>query len=151
MVISVGVPNSILRQSAMAQMIIPIHPFLLDVLLYVLHQLMQTHRDPGGKPSGARVYYPPLRFLQSTLDDLGHNRYGPMPTLQATWLQSVPTQGCQECRVSLRCLLVPAGDTVLLTKANTIITVEGSRLPPGDMLDVSQPTRVRHQPHEGLW
>ena len=35
----------------------------------------------------------------------------------------------------------------LLTKANTIITLEGSRLQPGDMLDASQPTRIRHQPH----
>ena len=32
---------------------------------------------------------------------------------------------------------VPAGATVLLTKANTIITVEGSRLQPGDALDAS--------------
>ena len=78
------------------KMIIPIHPFLLDVQLYVLHQSTHTHRDQGGKPSGARVYYPPLRFPQSTLDDLGHNQYGPMPMLWATWLQSVPTQGCQE-------------------------------------------------------
>ena len=35
----------------------------------------------------------------------------------------------------------------LLTKANTIITVEGSRLQPGDVLDASQPTCVRHQPY----
>ena len=33
-------------------------------------------------------------------------------------------------------LEVPAGDTVLLTKVNTIITVEGSRLQPGDALDM---------------
>ena len=46
---------------------------------------------------------------------------------------------------------VPPGDTALLTKANTIITVEGSRLQPGDVLDASQPTCVRHQPHAGLW
>ena len=77
-------------------MIIPICPFLLDVLLYVLHQLMCTHRDPGGKPSGARVYYSPLRFPQSTLDYTGCNQYGPMPTLWAMWLQSAPTRGCQE-------------------------------------------------------
>ena len=31
----------------------------------------------------------------------------------------------------------------LLTKANTIITFEGSRLQPRDMLDTSQPTHVR--------
>ena len=48
-------------------------------------------------------------------------------------------------------LEIPTGDTVLLTKANTIITVEGSRLQPGDMLDALQPTRIRHQPHMGLW
>ena len=48
-----------------------------------------THRDPGGKPSGARVYYPPLRFQQS------HNQYGPTPALWAMQLQLVPTQGCQ--------------------------------------------------------
>ena len=33
-------------------------------------------------------------------------------------------------------LEVPAGDPTLLTKANTIITVEGSRLQPRDALDV---------------
>ena len=48
-------------------------------------------------------------------------------------------------------LEVPAGDTALLTKANTIITVEGSRRQPADMLDMSRPTRIRHQPHAGLW
>ena len=64
--------------------------------LYALCQLTRTHRDSGGKPSGARAYYPPLRFPQSTLDDSGHNRYGPMPMLRAMWLQSAPTQGCQE-------------------------------------------------------
>ena len=32
---------------------------------------------------------------------------------------------------------VPAGDMALLTKANTIITVEGSRLQPRDVLDAS--------------
>ena len=35
----------------------------------------------------------------------------------------------------------------LLTKANTIITLEGSRLQPGDALDALRPTRVGHQPH----
>ena len=48
-------------------------------------------------------------------------------------------------------LEVPAGDMALLTKTNTIITVEGSRLQPGDVLDTSRPTHVRHQPHAGLW
>ena len=62
----------------------------------MLHQPVHTRRDPGGKPSGVRVYYPPLRFLQSTLDDSGHNRGEPLPTLWATWLQLAPTQGCQE-------------------------------------------------------
>ena len=37
----------------------------------------------------------------------------------------------------------------LLTKAHAIITIEGSRLQPGDVLDVSQPTHVRHQPYMG--
>ena len=37
----------------------------------------------------------------------------------------------------------------LLTKANTIITLEGSRLQPRDVLDVSQPTRIGHQPYAG--
>ena len=37
----------------------------------------------------------------------------------------------------------------LLTKANTIVTLEGSRLQPGDALDASRPTRIRHQPHVG--
>ena len=62
----------------------------------MLHQPACTHRDPGGKPSGARVYYPPLRFLQSTLDESGRNRGEPLPMLQATQLQSVPTHECQE-------------------------------------------------------
>ena len=38
---------------------------------------------------------------------------------------------------------------VLLTKANTMIMFEGSRLQPGDALDASQPTRIRHQPYTG--
>ena len=37
----------------------------------------------------------------------------------------------------------------LLTKANTVIMLEGSRLQPRDTLDVLQPTRVRHQPYAG--
>ena len=36
-----------------------------------------------------------------------------------------------------------------MTKANTIITLEGSRLQPGDALDSLRPTRVRHQPYAG--
>ena len=46
---------------------------------------------------------------------------------------------------------------MLLTKANTIIMLEGSRLQPGDALDVLRPTHVRHQPHAadkgepGVW
>ena len=62
----------------------------------MLCQPVHTHRDPGGKPSGVRVYYPPLGLPQSTLDDLGCNRGEPSPTLWAMWLQLVPTQGCQE-------------------------------------------------------
>ena len=64
--------------------------------MHVLHQPVHTRRDPGGKPSGARVYYPPLRFPQSTLDDSGCNRGEPSLTLWATQLQLAPTQGCQE-------------------------------------------------------
>ena len=37
----------------------------------------------------------------------------------------------------------------LLTKANTMITLEGSRLQPGDVLDMLRPTRIRHQPYVG--
>ena len=40
-------------------------------------------------------------------------------------------------------------DMALLTKANTIITLEGSRLQPRDALDASRPTRIRHQPYAG--
>ena len=43
-----------------------------------------------------RVYCLSLRFSQSTLDDSGHNRGGPLPVVQAACPQSVPTQGCQE-------------------------------------------------------
>ena len=77
-------------------MIIPICPFLLDVSLHVLHQPVHTRRDPGGKPSGVRVYYPPLRFPQSILDDSGHNQGEPSPPLWATQLQLAPTQGYQK-------------------------------------------------------
>ena len=37
----------------------------------------------------------------------------------------------------------------LLTKANTINMLEGSRLQPGDALDASQPRRVGHQLYVG--
>ena len=37
----------------------------------------------------------------------------------------------------------------LLTKANTINTLEGSRLQPRDMLDASQPTHIGHQLYVG--
>ena len=92
MAISVGVPNSILRQSTMAQSGYPNPSFPPR---YAIVCAMHTHRDPGGKPSGARAYYPPLRFPQSTLDDLGRNQYGPVPMLWAMWFQLVPTQGYQ--------------------------------------------------------
>ena len=65
-------------------------------IVHALCQPAHTRRDPGGKPSGTRVYYPPLRFPQSTLDDSGRNQGEPSPTLRATWLQSAPTKGCQE-------------------------------------------------------
>ena len=38
-------------------------------------------------------------------------------------------------------------DMALLTKAKTIIMLEGSRLHPRDVLDASQPKCVRHQPY----
>ena len=60
------------------------------------HQPAHACRDPGGKPSGTGVYCLSLRFSQSTLDDLGHNRGGPLPTVWAACPQLVPTQGCQE-------------------------------------------------------
>ena len=53
-------------------------------------------RDPGGKPSGMRVYCLSLRFSQSTLDDSGRNRGRPSSTVQAACPQLVPTQGCQK-------------------------------------------------------
>ena len=77
-------------------MIISIHPFLLDVSPHMPHQPACAHRDPGGKPSGTRMYCPSLKFSQSTLDDSGHNRGRPLPTVQAVCCQLVPTQGCQE-------------------------------------------------------
>ena len=60
------------------------------------HQPAHARRDPGGKPSGMRVYCPSLKFSQSTLDDSGHNRGGPSPMVQAACHQLAPTQGCQE-------------------------------------------------------
>ena len=43
----------------------------------------------------------------------------------------------------------PQWETSLLTKANTINMLEGSRLQPGDTLDASRPTHVGHQPYAG--
>ena len=37
----------------------------------------------------------------------------------------------------------------LLTKANTINTLEGSRLQPGDALDALRPACIGHQPYTG--
>ena len=65
-------------------------------IMHMLNQPAHTHRDPGGKPSGARVYCHPLRFPQSTLDDEGCNRGEPLPMLWAMQLQLVATWGCQE-------------------------------------------------------
>ena len=48
-------------------------------------------------------------------------------------------------------LMSPCWGHIAINQASTIITVEGSRLLPRDTLDASQPTHVRHQPHEGLW
>ena len=76
--------------------IIPIRSFLLDVSLHVPHQPAHACRNPGGKPSGTRVYCPSLKFSQSTLDDSGHNRGEPSPMIRAACHQLAPTQGCQE-------------------------------------------------------
>ena len=97
MAISVGVPNSILRQSAMAQSGYPNPSFPPKYTIVCATPAMRTRRDPGGKPSGVRAYYPPLRFPQSTLDDSGHNRYGPTPMLQAMRLQSYPPRDTNNC------------------------------------------------------
>ena len=70
--------------------------FLLDVLSHTPRQPAHAHRDPGGKPSGTRVYCPSLRFSQSTLDDSGHNQGRPSPTVRAVCRQLAPTQGCQD-------------------------------------------------------
>ena len=78
------------------EVIIPIHPFLLDVLLHAPHQPAHARRYPGGKPSGMRVYCPSLRFSQSTLDDSGRNRGGPSPAIQAACHQLAPIKGHQE-------------------------------------------------------
>ena len=75
---------------------ISIRPFLLDVSSCLLHQPACAHRDPGGKPSGMRVYCLTLRFSQSTLDDSGRNRGRPLPAVWAACPQLAPTQGCQE-------------------------------------------------------
>ena len=118
----------------MAQSGYPNPSFLPGYAVVCATLAMHTHRDPGGNPLVRGAYYPPLRFPQSTLDDSGHNQYGPTPTLWVMWLQLAPTQGCQELSCTENDVRM-AGDTVLLTKANTIITVEGSRILPGDALD----------------
>ena len=94
-------------------MIIPICPFLLDVSSHVPCQPAHAHRDPGGKPSGTRVYCPSLRFSQSTLDDSGHNRGGPLPTVWAACHQLAPTQGHQElsCTKCRSCTMVATHST----------------------------------------
>ena len=91
----------------------------------------------------------------------GHTRYFSVSLLtRCTWAptkrRSSPVEvvltGSKSALPGLiEILEVPAGDTALLTKTNTIITVEGSKLQPGDALDMSQPTCVSHQPHTGLW
>ena len=43
----------------------------------------------------------------------------------------------------------PRWEMSLLTKANTINTLEGNRLQPRDALDMSQPTCIGHQPYMG--
>ena len=95
MVISVGVSDSILRQSAMAWSDYPNPSFPPRCTI--------TCATPA---CGMSVYCPSLKFPQSTLDDLGHNRGGPSPTLWAACHQLVPTQGhqelsCTECGVHM--------------------------------------------------
>ena len=96
--------------------IIPIHPFLLDISSHMPHQPVHAHRDLGGKPSGTRVYCLSLRFSLSTLDDSGCNRGGPLPTVQAVCPQLAPTQGhqelsCTECKI---CAVVATQSTSML-------------------------------------
>ena len=52
-------------------------------------------------------------------------------------VEVVPTRSKVALLGLIEILDVPAGDTALLTKANTIITVEGSRLQPREALDMS--------------
>ena len=97
------------------KVIISMHPFLLDVSLHVPHQPVCACWDPGGKPSGMRVYCPSLKFSQSTLDDSGRNRGGPSPMVQAACHQLAPTQGhqelsCTKCRI---CRVVATHSTLV--------------------------------------
>ena len=80
------------------------------------HQPACACRDPGGKPSGTRVYCPSLKFSQSTLDDSGHKRGRPLPMVQAVCHQLVPTQGCQElsCTKCEICMVVAMHSTSVL-------------------------------------
>ena len=96
-------------------MIISIHPFLLDVSPHAPHQPAHARRDPGGKPSGTRVYCPSLKFSQSTLDDSGRNRGGPLPTVWAACHQLAPTQECQElsCTECEICMVVATCSTLV--------------------------------------
>ena len=93
--------------------IIPIHPFLLDISSHVLRQPAHARRDLGGKSSGTRVYCLSLRFSQFTLDDSGRNRGRPSPTVWATCPQLVPTQGCQKlsCTGCKTCVVAAAWST----------------------------------------
>ena len=94
---SVGVPDSILRQSAMAQSDYPNLSFPPRCTIAALCQPACTCRDPGEKPSGARVYYPPLRFPQSTLDDLGRNRGGLHPCFGLHGFSWHPPRDAKNC------------------------------------------------------
>ena len=55
----------------------------------------------------------------------------------------------QSCGSSTDRERVSLWDTALLTKANTIIMLEGGRLQPGDALDASRPAYVRNQLYAG--
>ena len=114
--ISVEVSDYLKCRAQWLEVIIPICPFLLDISLHAPHQPAHTRRDPGGKPSGMRVYCPSLKFSQSTLDDSSRNRGGPSPTVQAACSQLVPTQGCQElsCTECEICAVVAMHSTLVL-------------------------------------
>ena len=178
-------------------MIIPIHPFLLDIALYALHQPACTCRDPRGKTLWCKSVLPfpevpavhtwwlgsqPRWAFAHTLDYMASIGAHPgMPRIVMHWMQGMWQQLCTwpsvtpntmhtgtNWKVQQSCgsgtnrqwgstpgshwdIVVPAGNMALLTKVNTRITFEGSRLQLRDMLDASWPTHIRHQSPMGFW